>query len=65
MKIKTNKNISRNLKSKTFGNYMHLGLLTWGNWKWIDQPNGEKKNKKTCRGNTWKQNLKIMLPTCN
>lgn len=46
MKIKTNKKISRNLKSKTSGNYMHLGLLTWGNWKWTDQPNGEKKKQK-------------------
>lgn len=21
---------------------MHLGLLTWGNWKWTDKLNGEK-----------------------
>lgn len=48
-------------KSKTSDNHMHLGLLTWGNWKWIDQLNGEKG----CRGNIWKWSLKIILPTCN
>lgn len=40
---------------------MHLGLLTWGNWKWTGELNGEKG----CRGNIWKWSLKIILPTCN